>query len=352
MKICYLTDNMNPEHGGGRYASDLINAVKRAGQEAIVLKRDNDSFGGAPILKSGFGLFIAVPKVARYFKNCDVIHALDGYPHGIIAALANRKLRKKLILTTTGTFSVAPLYSFWKSPLLKWAYRKADVIIAISHYTRDEILKKIKLADIGIINPGINFEKFYKIHEDSSENFILSVGALKFRKGYHVSIPAFALAKKEIPDLKYKIVGNQKDGAYFDLLKKLAIKYDVQNDIEFLTGLNDKSLSDLYRRAKLFILTSINENYHFEGFGIVFLEAAAASLPAIGTLNNGIEDSVKNGYSGVLVPQNNVKATSGMIVKLLKNEILRKELSLNALEWAKKHDWGKLIANYIKIYQS
>ena len=76
-------------------------------------------------------------------------------------------------------------------------------------------------------------------------------------------------------------------------------------DIEFFNRLSDEALSDLYRRAKLFILTSINEDHHFEGFGLVFLEAAAAALPVIGTFGNGIEDAVKDCYNGFLVPQNN-----------------------------------------------
>lgn len=353
MKICYLTDNINPKHGGGRYANDLMNVVKRSGYETVVLKlkEKDDGFGGIPILKAGSGLFAAAFKARKYFKNCDIIHALDGYPYGIIAALANFGLKKRLIITILGTHDIALLYSFPINILLKWAYKKANLIISISNYTKSEFLKKFApKTEVIVVNPGIDFEKFYKVHEDSPENFILSVGALKFRKGYHISIPAFALAKREIPDLKYKIIGNQKDIEYFDELKNLSIQHGVDKNIEFLTGLSDGELSDFYRRAKLFILTSINENHHFEGFGIVFLEAAAAGLPVIGTLGNGIEDSVKNGYSGVLVSQNDIEATSGAIIKLLENESLRKELSLNALEWAKNHDWEKIISNYIKIY--
>ncbi len=335
MKICYLVDNINIKHGGGRYASDLIFAVKKEGHNVIVLE---------------VSTILDAIKARKYCKNCDIIHAIDGYPYGVIAALTNIGLNKKLIITVQGTYAVAPLYSFGTGWLLRWAYKKADRIIAISQYTKKEILKKVNIQNIEVINHGVYFDKFFKKPVESKEKFILSIGALKYRKGYHISIPAFAMAKKEIPDLKYKIVGNRNDTNYFDELKNLAMRHGVDKDIEFLSGLNDETLSELYCRAKLFILTSVNEGHHFEGFGLVFLEAAAAGLPVIGTLDNGIEDAVKNGYNGLLVPQNDDKATVSAIVKIMRDEKMRNEFSHNSFEWARDHDWNTVIKNYLNVY--
>ena len=335
MKICYLVDNINIKHGGGRYANDLIFAVKKEGHNVIVLEVNT---------------ILDAIKARKYCKNCDIIHAIDGYPYGVIAALTNIGLNKKLIITVQGTYAVAPLYSFGTGWLLRWAYKKADRIIAISQYTKKEILKKVNIQNIEVINHGVYFDNFFKKPVESKEKFILSIGALKYRKGYHISIPAFAMAKKEILDLKYKIVGNQNDTNYFDELKNLAMQHGVDKDIEFLSGLNDETLSELYCQAKLFILTSVNEGHHFEGFGLVFLEAAAAGLPVIGTLDNGIEDAVKNGYNGLLVPQNDDKATASAIVKIMRDEEMKNEFSHNSFEWAKDHDWNTVIKNYLNIY--
>ncbi|MFH1393063.1 MAG: glycosyltransferase family 4 protein [Patescibacteria group bacterium] len=337
MKICYLIDNINSGHGGGRYAGDLISAVKKEGYNVVVLEVNT---------------ILDAVKVRKYCKNCDIIHAIDGYPYGVVAALANIGLNKKLVITAQGTYAVAPLYSLSKTALVKWAYKKADKIIAISQYTKREILKKINLQNIEVINHGVYFDDSYKEPIESEEKFILSVGALKYRKGYHISIPAFAMAKKEIPDLKYKIIGNQNDAGYFNELKNLAMRHGVDKDIEFLSGLSDEELSNLYRTAKLFILASVNERHHFEGFGLVFLEAAAAGLPVIGTLDNGIEDAVKSNFNGILIPQNDIEATAEALLKILKNEQLRKELSLNSVSWAKDHDWNRIWAKYIEIYQN
>ena len=350
MKICYLIGNINPQNGGGRYASDLISAVKKSGHEVVILKEEDDGLEGIPILKPGIGIIVSALKARKYFKNCDIVHALDGYPCGTIAALANLGLKKRLIITIVGTHAIAPLYSFPTGILLKWAYKKANALISVSNYTKNELLKKFApKTEVVVVNPGIDFKKFYKTSSDSGENFILSVGALKFRKGYHISIPAFALAKKEIPNLKYKIVGNQEDVNYFNNLKSLAVQYDVKNDVEFLSELSDGELTDLYRKAKLFILTSVNENHHFEGFGLVFLEAAAAGLPVVGTLGNGVEDAVKDGYNGILIPQNDIQKTADAIISILSDFKKSQKMSQESYQWAQKHDLFTTIHKYNSI---
>jgi len=235
--------------------------------------------------------------------------------------------------------------------LAKLAYRSADNIIAISNFTKQELLKKVIIQNIEVISPGIDLDKFHRKHKDSSEKFILSIGALKPRKGYHISIPAFALAKKQIPNLKYKIVGSQEDIYYFSKLKKLALKYRVEKDLEFLSGISDKELSDLYSRASLFILTSVNLDHHFEGFGLVFLEAAAAGLPVIGTLGNGIEDAVKDGYNGILVPQGDVKKVADAMVEIINNKVKWQEMSKASYNWTKEHDRSNVVERYLEVYE-
>ena len=75
-------------------------------------------------------------------------------------------------------------------------------------------------------------------------------------------------------------------------------------------------------------------------------------MPVIGTLNSGIEDAVKNGFNGILIPQSDIKATTEALLKILWDEQLRKKLSFNSFSWAKDHDWNKICPRYIRAYQS
>lgn len=341
MRICYIVPNLDVETGWGRYTSDLLCGIKARGRDTSVVA-----------VKSGARGFIhAVLCARREVKDCDIIHALDIYPYGVIAYLARLFSGKKFVLNAQGTYAIEPLYMAKTAFLAKLACKSADVIIAISNFTKEELRKRVKSKNIVVINHGIDLKKFYCKRLPTDEEFILSVGALKRRKGYHVSIPAFALAKKHFPNLKYKIVGSKDDVAYFDELRKLAKKYRVFEDIEFFDSISDEALALLYQRAKLFILTSININHNFEGFGLVFLEAAAAGLPVIGTLGNGIEDGVKSGYNGILVPQNDIKKTSGILFDMLSNKNKWQNMSRASYEWAKGHKLENVIEKYLNVYE-
>lgn len=342
MRICYLTYSLDRNSGWGRYAFDLVNGVRANGHEAAVI-----------LVKGGVSsLLKTVLTSYMYEKDCDVVHAMDVYPYGVIAYFIKMFFGKKFVLTAQGTYAIEPLYKAKTSFLCRRACKSGDALIAISGFTKNELLKKIKPRKVEVIHHGVNLELFYKEHLPAGEDFVLSVGALKYRKGYHISIQAFALAKKKFPGLKYKIVGDQGDVSYLNHIKNLAEKYDVSQSIEFLGEVSESDLQFFYQTAKLFVLTSINANHSFEGFGLVFLEAAAAGLPVIGTIGNGIEDAVRNGYNGILVEQNSIKGAAEAMITILSDSVKWQKMSEYSRKWAKEHSLDKMVAQYIAVYKS
>lgn len=354
LKICYIVPNMDSKDGWGRISSDIVKGMRDRGNKVVVLKQSNDGFEGSFIIK-GKGLtsiIISSLKALKYSKDCEIIHCLDGYPFGIIGYLLSILQKKKLVITGMGTYAVAPLYRKGiVGFLMKKAYKKADCVVTLSKYTKNEILKKVSIKQIEVIHPGIDVEKLGFSHLETEKEFILGVGALKSRKGYHISIPAFALAKKKIPNLKYKIVGSQKNLKYYNYLKKLTKEYKVEKDVEFLQGVKREELNKLFMEARIFVLTSVNYEHNFEGFGLVFLEAAACGTPVIGTLGNGIEDAILEGKNGLLVPQENIEKTSNALIKILSNKKLWEEMSIENYQWAKKHDLSEILTQYVDVYE-
>lgn len=349
MKIVYLTHDLDPKTGWGRYTSDLIDEVRRAGHSISVLKEKDDGKEGVVVLRRGWRIFASALRTRKYLQDCDIVHAMDGYPYGVIAALATLFLRKKLIITMVGTYSVAPLYNLKTRFLLSWAYKRASILTAISNFTKREVLKKIDLGGIRVITPGIKMSVASAGRE--REDFILTTGAVKFRKGYHVSIEAFAKVVEKIPTLKYKIVGDLSDVQYLETLKGIVKDLGLEEKVEFLGKVSESELTDLYERAKLFVLTSVTKSNHIEGFGIVYLEANAHALPVVGCLDTGAEDAILNGGTGFLVPQNNGEETSQAILKILENPSLAKELGEGAVQWAKDHQWSSLAPQYLNLYK-
>jgi len=360
MKICFLNQNLNINTGLGRYGYEVVENISRQkGIEVIVLVETKSNHGlEKPILNKSYllrnflNIFINAIKARKYIKNCDIIHALDAYPYGVIASLVNIGLNKRLIINGVGTYSILPLDKFIKRYFLRWAYKRADKILCISKYTKDQILKRIKLNNIEVINLGVDYDKFQKntvAKHNHSEKIILSVGVLKPRKGYYISIPAIAEVRKKYPQIKYYIVGGKPQKMYSDLVKNL----NLEKNVEFLQGLSDEKLIELYHQSDIFLLTpvTINDN-DFEGFGLVYLEAGACGKPVIGAYGSGAEDAIINNETGILIPQKDIKKTAEAVLKLLDNPELAKKLGENGRNRAWEMSWNNVAKKYIEIYES
>lgn len=358
MKICFLNKNLDIKAGAGRYGRDMVNNISKYKKiEAIVLTEEKSGYKlEKPILKKShllrhfLSIFINALKARKHVKNCDIIHALDGYPYGVIAALANIGLNKKLVISGVGTYSVLPLDKSIKRSLLKWAYRKADKITCISRFTEKQILRRVDLRNTTVINLGVNYGKFQRIPKritEKKERIILGVGALKKRKGYRISISAMSEVKKKYKDIRYYIVGGRPPKEYLDLVKK----YKLEKNVKFFQGISDEDLVRLYYQADVFLLTPITiDDNNFEGFGLVYLEAGACGKPVVGTFGCGAEDAIVDGVTGLLVPQKNIKKTAEAVLKLLDNPNLAKKLGENGKKRTQQMSWEKVVKKYMDIY--
>lgn len=351
MKILYLVHSLDPASGWGRLAREVINRMIKAGIKVEVLTEVGSKFPGEKvILKRSWPALLSCLNARKYFKKTDLVHSFEANPYAIIAYLAGIGLNKKNIITTTGAYSVQSLYRFSTKIILKRVYRKAKKILCISRYIEKEIKRKVNLNNTKVITLGVDFKRFSGNRKKSLERFILGVGNLGFRKGYHVSIPAFAEVAKRTPNIKYYIAGRA-NKEILDKYQWIVEKYNLKDRVVFLGSLNDKELKKLYLSAELFILTSVNIKHHFEGFGLVFLEAASAGLPVIGTSNCGITDAVLENKNGLLVPQNDIKATAQAMLKILTNSDLKNRFSKTSIKWAKENSWDNVVKKYIKVYE-
>jgi glycosyltransferase involved in cell wall biosynthesis/SAM-dependent methyltransferase len=351
MQICILTHRAG-KTGGGRYVDDLARVLEKNGHRITLLTYRYDFVAAQSDWKAAWQFFWQVRKAAH--AN-DIVHAIDVHPFGIIGFLATRFTKAKFVITAQGTYAVAPLYNKKTALLARLAYRGADAVIAISNFTKAEILKKVPQANIVVINHGIDLARFPLGAEKkyaAQHPLVIGVGSLKPRKGFHISLEAIALAQKTIPDIRYCIVGSQTEmPEYFHSLQKQARDLGIEKNVSFLGSVTDAELRKLYQDASLFMLTAINDQRHFEGFGLVFLEAAAQGVPSIGTLGNGIEDAVADGKTGILVPQHDAHATADALVAILQNKEHWEKMSARARQWATDHDWALVVKKYEAVYR-
>ncbi len=348
MRICYLNHDLSNKTGAGRFCLALTSSLKRIRpeHEYNVITYD-DLFP-----RGNLSLIPHLLKLRSSLKNYDIVHALDGWPYGFIAVLCSRGLKsKKVVITAIGTGAVKPLHHPLKKRLMMWAYKKADIVTAVSQNTRREILKVMPNLIIKVINHGVDFSKFqitnYQLPITNLRPYILSVGALKKRKGYKYSIKAFAEIAAKFPELKYVIVGQ---GLEQEKLESLVMSHGLQDRVVFLSDIGEDHLISLYQNAELFILLPQDIGKDIEGFGLVFLEAAAGGLPVIATKGSGAEDAVFDGRNGILVSQNDHPEATAALSRILNDERLKERFSSESKVVAASMGWDKVAWSYLGVY--
>lgn len=365
MKICFLTHNLGQDNGAGVFSRRLITGIRDAlSAEVIALTAmpSGEPYERSILVPDKLRLIGRIFRIRAVVRDCDIIHAIDAFPYGFIAAVASIGLGKRLMITAIGSGSILPLYQRRWAPLIRWTYRRADRIIAISGFTRDEILKKMPDLNIAVINPGVDVDAFSR-HlptrrggaDDAIQKYqpyILSVGQLRWRKGYHFSIRAFAKVAVLFPVLHYVIVGKRYKDDYYRRLQNLIRELGLDGRVHIVENTDTRgALADWYRGAELFCLFSQNIGHDVEGFGLVFLEAATAGLPVVGAKNCGVDDAVQDGKSGMLVAGRDFNDFADAIIAILCDPEKKKAMAAASAAFAVEMSWERQMSRYMACYR-
>jgi len=362
MKICFLTHNLKEHNGGGVMSRHIIEGVRDttpAEVIAIVTEPSGARYEENLLSRGFFTPIRNFWEIRKFIKSADIVHAMDIFPYGVIAYLASLGLRKKFIVTIVGSGSLIALYKSPFSRFYGFILRRADALTAISRFIRDETLKKIPGLSIEVITPGIDLEKFSApAHKEAGRNlnlpprFIVSVGSIRWRKGYKYSLRAFAGIAGDFPDLHYVIVGKRFNDVEYTKLRALAKEIGVASRFHILEDVQtNEELTFIYSKAELFILLSQNKGYDVEGFGMVFLEAAAGGLAAVGSANCGISDAVSAGENALLVDSRDTAAAAWAINSILSDNEKKKAMERASLDFVKEFEWRKKVTQYVNLYK-
>ena len=118
MKICYLTHDLRHDYGSGVFSRRLIEGVReRIGCEVVALTSEYSgvAYENPILIPHKYKFLWQFLRIRRIFKECDILHALDGFPYGVIAAVLSLGLRKPLVITGAGTGAVLWLYKIGRA---------------------------------------------------------------------------------------------------------------------------------------------------------------------------------------------------------------------------------------------
>jgi phosphatidylinositol alpha-1,6-mannosyltransferase len=358
VKIAYLAKNIDPRSGGGRYALNVIKSARALGHEVLILKEDDDDQEGEAVLRRGVSMLMSAFRVRKMVGGYDVVHSLDLWPYGLHGLLAVLGTDKKLFISGVGTYSVAPLDSLIKRLVLGMCMRRATKIFCISRYVMDEMRKRTNLDNIVVVHMGFTSlpkltPEMHKEFEDeynlSGSPFVLTVGGVKHRKGQLDTLKAICKLKPKYPGILYIIVGTLYETAYIAEIEKFAKENGMEKNIMLIGDADsDEALAYFYSKCDVFVMNSNNDHGHFEGFGLVFLEAESFGKPVVGSSGCGIEDALEDGFNGYLARQGNHDDIAQKMSLALDS---KERLGKNSLEFVKNFSWTKTVEKYVESYR-
>lgn len=256
---------------------------------------------------------------------------------------------RRLVLTFHGS----EILKFTRSPLRRWLagqlIRRATRISTLTHYTQELLVAHFPAAAEKIfLTPGALRSDFAvvppKPASPRKKIVILTVGRLHPRKGQLLTLQALQTLAPDVRSrLEYWVVGGQSKGNYETQLRAAAAeKPDLA--VRFFGNIPDEELSDLYDRADIFAMTSLNLEHSVEGFGLVYLEAAAHGLPVVAHDVGGVSEAVREGVTGLLVPPHRPAQLAAAFEKLIHDEPLRRKLGAAGRDWATRNCWKESAA--------
>ena len=263
----------------------------------------------------------------------DVVHAGRVLPEGLVGLLVARLIRMPLVIYSHGE-ELTTWRQAMKRRAMVWTYRHADLVIANSEFTRDELVKLgVAPKRITVLYPGVDVEMFRPglpygdlmagIGLRPREKLIVSVGRLSRRKGFDQVIRAIPLLRQGGLAVRYAVIGIGEDRDY---LQALATQLGVSDRIHFLGHVAPDTLPRWYNAADVVAMPNREIDGDTEGFGMVFLEAAACARPTVAGLAGGTGAAVIDGVTGLRVDGASTEAVVDALGRLLGDPVLARKL--------------------------
>jgi phosphatidylinositol alpha-1,6-mannosyltransferase len=324
--LALVGDAYGARGGMARYNRDLFEALASAGGEVLVLPRNGDAAGMAlpagirqqPAIFGRLRFSLVSLWTAWRYRPVDVVFCGHVYMAPLAAWLA-RLLGARYWLQAHGA-------EVWRDrrDVVRRAIEAADQVSTVSRGTRKSLLSWVDLAPERVrvlpntvdarFTPGPPSPGLRERLPLGTGPILLAVGRLAASeryKGHELVFAALPALRARFPGIVHVVAGDGDDRARLEArASELA---GAAGAVRFLGYVPDEELPDLYRLADLFVMPSSEE-----GFGIVYLEAAACGLRVIGGSGGGSSDAVPDERVGELVDPGDVDGLVEAVTRLLR----------------------------------
>ena len=235
-------------------------------------------------------------------------------------------------------------YVYGAESLIAKLYRDVDFEV-ISPSTRDDLIGRGLDGDrIRTIYCGMEHERFTLADPPprSETPLVVSWSRLRKYKSVDVAIRAFVHIQRELPAAKMLIMGRGPDEKR---LRKMVTKLGLDDTVTFSGFMSWDDLVHTLHRAHVFLNPSPKE-----GWGLTVIEANQCGLPVVASARPGLQDSVRDGETGFLVPYGDDRAFADQALKLLRDPELFAQQSAAAREWAGTFSWQRCVDESLALF--
>lgn len=366
-KIILLIDYFLPHAGGSRnyYYSLYKSLVRQFPDQVTILTKkvpgwkafdQQESTKNLRIIRRGRPLatwkYHQLPRAIFPFAHAlrlvrknriDLIHSGDLYPPGVISFWLKRLFGIPYLAYCHGEEVTQTDRYRYQPNVRNHIYLSADALVAASEFARQNLLRiGIPENRIHKITPGVDFERFCPRPACPTlvqqlglqgKTVLLTVARLIPRKGHRFVLRALAAIHRDVPGLRYLIVG---EGSEEKNLRGLVAELGLGEAVGFVGVAPQEQLPDLYNLCDLFVMTNWEEaDGDTEGFGMVFLEANASGKPVVGGQSGGTAEAIREGVTGFRVNPQNTEELAGTLKRLVLNPGLRRQMGSLGLQWVR-----------------
>ncbi len=251
--------------------------------------------------------------------------------------------------------SFTPKMRLWQKLFVRNAARMADRVIAVSHRTKDDLLRFTSLQSerISVIHNAVD-DVFHPIRDAAAlENvrrqynlpgeFILHVGTIEPRKNLVALVQSYALLPNHLRD-RYALVLAGGKGWYDKHIIADIERSGLHERVHFTGFVEHNDLPALYALATLFVYPSL-----YEGFGYPPLEAMACGTPVITSNRSSLPEVT--GEAALLVDPKNTHEIAQAMTSLLTDEQQREDLRERGLKRAAEFRWDQCARNTLRVFE-
>ncbi|MBI5071538.1 glycosyltransferase family 4 protein [Candidatus Falkowbacteria bacterium] len=279
-------------------------------------------------------------------EDYDILHINIPFLKSLLAARSARRRGVKIVMSAhataedfTGVWRISNFLMPLARRYYRFAYNKADIVIAPTEYTKNLLLGYPLKKRIEVVSCGVDFLKFKETekrnyHKSREELIVFNVGNAIPRKG----IKSFIGLAEKFPNNRFFWCGKIFKSFLYKRLPK-----NLPSNLEFKGFVPD--ILEIYRNGDIFVFPSYEENQ-----GMVILEAASAGLPILVRDLPAYRGWLFDGENCLIAKSDEEFARK--LEQLMEDVGLRERLGAAAEKMAESHDLKNIGKKLREIYQN